>query len=290
MKSFKVLVSLGLALTMAFGGAISGNNNLATTAYAKSSRPNIDMKDIEWSVEDGISYGERVLMLHIKNNSKYTLLAFSIKFAEKEGVTDEQRNEFREHVKNSNSFYTDEDMDRSMEDGITLHATENHFIKPNQEVDDLTLKYLDLMTSVDDAKYYDLVTPDIAEMEVLSDGKIYDVYYDFVSDKIIHEGDPEKAKVWLKQGMQNILPKPNTEVYEAITDREDKAVLVVDCATQSKFTKYVKALKAKGFDNAYTDEASKFQASNDNGYKVNTYFTPGNGTIHIDVEKSESDD
>lgn len=103
------------------------------------------------------------------------------------------------------------------------------------------------------------------------------------TEKDSSEIDEDKVE-WDDILLSDILPQPQSDIYEIIDNTEEYLSVYVCEMSKTKFKDYVKACKGKGFTVENEDSEDSFFAYNQDGYKLDLEFNAGAEEMHISVD------
>lgn len=288
-KGLKYFVSFGILVLVAFSLIGCGNNNSSThdgaataTKDAASistqvqSSPSeevveehpIKIEDIDWSVEEGVIDGNRVIAFNYTNNSQYTIKDLEIKFVLKEGTTAEQLAVFDKFK---------DDYKLSDEDVVNIYIMGSNilFADPGETVADSPCTFNNILVPVENMEQYKLVEPDMATIDYIGkDGKLYEEHYDFKTQKY---GDSTQGgkdmHEWSDSRICTRLPKADFREVIVSYDNEDYSFFFFAYGvSREEFEAYGEACKEKGFTDDVSSGDFWFTASNADGYYVDMSY------------------
>lgn len=112
--------------------------------------------------------------------------------------------------------------------------------------------------------------------------EIVDTYKDYAE---IDNSETDEDKVdWDDILMSDILPEPQSDIYEILDNTDEYLSVSVSEMSKSKFNDYVKDCKDKGFTVENEDLEDAFFAYNQDGYKLDLGFNVSVEEMHISVE------
>ena len=183
-KIASVLLTICMVISLtACGSSGSGGSG------SSGPDPEITIDDIAWEVRDTLDGSRRRLGLFVTNNSKFNIKRIKMTFKEKDGVTEEQKNQFVEDLKKEfgDKMIPDKDVEsfKSKEIGMNVTARfKDDGLKPgeNNENDPDYLDYYAGYIYVTNMSHYELVQPDTMEIRYVGEGNANNkISYDFVS-------------------------------------------------------------------------------------------------------------
>lgn len=102
---------------------------VSQTKQPAKKRETIKIDDIAWNVDQGIVDGEKYVLLDYTNNSKYTVTDFEMTFKEKGSVTEEDKENFYNEIKDKFSM-SDDDISELKQRDISMHAETEKLLNP----------------------------------------------------------------------------------------------------------------------------------------------------------------
>lgn len=283
MKKFGVvwMLLLGAALLSGCAGADTGSSE------AIEKDKSISMQDIDWSVEEGIVDGERSALLRFTNNTAYTIAGMEIAFTQKADVTDEQKTEFLDDLKEKFDFFTEEEIAELEQREISMHAQSDRIVKPEQSAENINLYYYSGFYYMRDIAHYEFVEPDIATIRYIKDGMIYTVYYDFRSDKYTQDTEATAAQQWSTTALGDKIPRLEAEVIEASLDDEAYFSFTGYGISPDEFNAYVEACKEMGYTVNATSLDYFYHAGDEEGYTIDLAYQGDDGSLNGNISKPE---
>ena len=274
MKSFKSYFALLLSIFLVVSLCACNSDKDEKTSMKNSQdgqnsqqSNSIKIENIDWSIDEGIIDGERHALLHYTNNSKYTISGFELTFKEKQGITDEKKDQFFTEIKKKFEF-TDEEIAELKKEGISMHANTEKVVNPNESVKNAYCFYYDGYSYVKDIEHYNLVEPDIATIRYIDDNKIHTTYYDFASKKYSIEEETEVAYQWSKTDFSTKIAKPEVKVVEVGVDDESRFSFDAFGMSIDQFNAYVDQCMELGFTVDARSHEGFYTADNAEGYNV----------------------
>lgn len=171
---------LTIALLLSFAACGNGadeDKNLAD--------PDITIDQIAWSMEEGELDGDSYVLCKFTNKSQYTVTSLKLVFTGREGLTQEQLDQFYAAVQQSQGF-GDAFMENFIQDrenkklSISMYAQEDSEVSPGGSAKEIKCYYFGGFTSKN-VIYPDLFTPESAMISYLKDGQTQTIGYDFAS-------------------------------------------------------------------------------------------------------------
>lgn len=288
----KKVLAILLTLVMIF--CFAGCGEKTSSGGKKSSEKkevSFDIKDLEWTVEEGIKDGNRIVFFHLTNNSKYVVTKFEISYIQKSGLAEDQIEAYYATAQKQLDI-DDEEMSeiREEEPEIVLHAETYNIIEPGQTEATGRGYYSTGIFYCNDVSAFDLVDPDIATIEYIDGDVIKKAYYDFKSKKLTVDSETEVAYQWPKSKPATSLPKPDAKVVEVSIDRDDTVWIDVYGMNNDKYQAYVDACKEAGFNKEITSFDTSFYADNDAGDSISISLNEDSFKMDVHVDAADSDE
>lgn len=224
------------------GASNNGKNKSATKLLP--SYPKIDQLD--WRVDSGVVDEQRRVLMDYTNNSKYTIVEFDLTFTQKSDVTDEQRQEELDKVKESLSF-SDEDLSEVKDRPLSGYVNSVILTRPGDTSTKQGCFYYSGIYYMKDMSFYDLLTPDIATIKYIDNDTIHTVSYDFKSKNYTEDTDTTPAKETSKKSLSKDVPMITSDYVEV--DDYDTSVYITSYGIAStEYEKYCKELEQLGYE------------------------------------------
>jgi len=289
----KKLTALFLALILilsfsACGKAIPAYDSLngskeqfteSTTKQSKqeteSKTPKFDIDDIDWNIKEGIVDGERYLVMSYVNNTKFAIVDFNIHFTEKDNLSEAEKDAYLNDIIDEFGFddESEEDIAQFKATKIGMSAESEKLIYPKESIENIHVHYYNGYYYVKNDAHFDLVTPDIATVKFISDGKLYTVYYDFNSGDYSYDNKIENANYWTEFEIGNMVPKPDAEIIlEYNIETEKIFIFTVLGVDEQDYLSYVEQLRNAGFTEGKYVTDDYFSADNAEGYSISIDF------------------
>ena len=213
---------------------------VSQTKQLAKKRETIKIDDIAWNVDQGIVDGEKYVLLDYTNNSKYTVTDFEMTFKEKGSVTEEDKENFYNEIKDKFSM-SDDDISELKQRDISMHAETEKIVEPGES-----------------AKY----------IKYINDNKIYTSYYDFSTKKYSEDENTEEAYYWTTSELGTKIPKPDVNVVKKSIDNEDSFGFEAYGLSLDQFNEYVDKCKQLGFTVDESSYEGYYSADDKDGYNV----------------------
>ncbi|MCF0128199.1 MAG: hypothetical protein HUJ70_06485 [Pseudobutyrivibrio sp.] len=300
--TFLTVVMLAVASFVGCGSKESSSNENSSTYEAdtktetkkelpKTKKPDFNMNDIEWSIDQQIVGGERMTALAYTNNSPYGIAEFKISFIEKEEITEEQREQFFSDIVTmfGDDTVTEEDLNKAKMMDITMNARSERYVASGESCPAANVYYYDGYYYMRSLDHYQLVRPDIATIKVVSDGLIYTVYHDFVSDKCTFEDDTEVAYQWGEvSSLRDLISKPEVEVLKLNFDRSDVYSFYAYGITNEMYKAYIEDCKQRGFDVDISGFDTSYYAYDGMGNRISISFNSEIQEMRVNIDESNN--
>lgn len=239
---------------------IRGENN------NDSDENGFSITDIQWEVKESISGKKRYAVINCSNNSDFAIDYFEIKFRMKDGLTEEQEEQFFSEIKEQRNL-SDNDINllRSNNDGTWMHFEIEKMIESGQSIYNERGCYFNGIWYVTNYSHYDFVEPDIATISYVHEGLIKKVYYDFKTKKYYEEDKSEKAYTWSEKLGERI-PKPDALVVICDDDNSTEFAFEIHGWSVEKFQVYCDECESWGFVLDCDIDDDSYEAKNSEGY------------------------
>ncbi len=248
----------------------------ATPAKKVAEEHPIKIEDINWSVEKGVIDGNRGIVFNYTNNSKYTIAHLEIKFVQKESTTAEQLAVF-------DKFKKDNKLSDDYIASMYITGSSGLFADQGEKVADSPCTFNGTVTElVENIEQYKLMEPDMATIDYIgNDGKLYEQYYDFKTQKYGDSAQGGKnMHEWSNSRICSRLPKADFRRVQIGYDNEDYSFFFFAWGvSREEFKAYGEACKEKGFAKEVSSGDYWFRASNEDGYYVDMSYVSKNETM-----------
>ena len=286
-KRISAILAVVLCIAACFAGCGNSNNSGSNQGNtAEKSKLKID--DIVWSVDEGISNGERYVLLSYTNNTPYTITEFEITFTEKSTASEEEKNAFLSDIQKL--FEADEEEMADLRSRpVEMYARTDRIAEPGASVSNANCYYYQGYFYVKSINHYNLVEPDIATVKYVDENNIHTAYYDFNSKKFTEDTETEAAYQWSQTALSSKIPKPDAKVVKKHIDNENGFNFDVCGWNREQFNAYTQSCKDLG----YTDESGGFEdvyyAFNAEGYKIYLSYDEDSQTLSANVDAPEAE-
>lgn len=287
--AFAAAAVMLISLVACSGNGTADSDTAGVTGGNTTQSTQLSMKDIVWSVDEGVVDGERYVLMSYTNNSPFVISGFEISFIEKDSITPEERETYYSEIQEAFDF-SDEDLADLKEREISMHTETDRIVATGETASNVNCYYYSGFYYLKNLAHYNLVEPDIATIRYIDDGRIYTVNYDFKSDKYTMDDETVEAYQWSTTTLGDHIPKPDVQVVEV--GRDDEMIFMFDAYGMSleQFNAYVEECKAQG----YTIDASNFEgfytADNDEMYNVYLNYNKNDNYMSGTIEAPEEVD
>lgn len=240
---------------------------VSQTKQPEKKRETIKIDDIAWNVDQGIVDGEKYVLLDYTNNSKYTVTDFEMTFKEKGSVTEEDKENFYNEIKDKFSM-SDDDISELKQRDISMHAETEKIVEPGESAKNINCYYYSGIYYLKDMNHFNLVEPDVATIKYINDNKIYTSYYDFSTKKYSEDENTEEAYYWTTSELGTKIPKPDVKVVKKCIDNEDSFGFEAYGLSLDQFNEYVDKCKQLGFTVDESSYEGYYSADDKDGYNV----------------------
>ena len=246
----------------------------------------VKIEDIDWSVEEGEVEDAKCVTLKFTNNTDVTIVDFEIGFAEKEGLKDDEKDQFLADLQKEFD-YSDDEIASVKDMEISAHAGSESLVKPGDEHGNEAFYYFSGTVTMTNMDHYDLLEPETAYLRYIDDGFVYTEYYDFASGKYVDGGvEPTEAVTWTESDLGKKLPKPDVEYLKAGTESESSISFSAYGMSEDDFNAYNEKLLDKGYDNNTTSIENYFTGVNEKGNIIKTYYYKDKQCMHVTVSEN----
>lgn len=288
--AFATAAVMLISLVACSGNGTADSDTAGVTGGNTTQSTQLSMKDIVWSVDEGVVDGERYVLMSYTNNSPFVISGFEISFIEKDSITPEERETYYSEIQEAFDF-SDEDLADLKEREISMHTETDRIVATGETASNVKCYYSGAYhLNLKNLAHYNLVEPDIATIRYIDDGRIYTVNYDFKSDKYTMDDETVEAYQWSTTTLGDHIPKPDVQVVEV--GQDDEMIFMFDAYGMSleQFNAYVEECKAQG----YTIDASNFEgfytADNDEMYNVYLNYNKNDNYMSGTIEAPEEVD
>lgn len=253
----------------------------------KNNSDEIKIEDIDWEIKEGIHEGKRKLLFSYTNNSDYEIVNVRIKFSIRPNTSVDKLKIFND-LKDLDGTPLSEDEQKE----ITLLAPYaeqlNVLTAPGATYEPQPCR-LDGGISVNKnltIDHYNVMEPDMAVIEYLSNSKVYSNFYDFKNETYTNN-NVVNAYEWSSNALANMLPKPDLIIGKVISDRENYYSFEGYNTNNDFFKDYLNKCKEKGFNVEVYENGGFFDAKNTEGYSINVTYSDYSKSISISIDKPE---
>ena len=265
-------VTMGMTLSACGSGSESGDGG-----GVLSSKPDVDLSQIDWTVESGIIDGYRTVVFGYTNNTDYEIVDFDLEFKVKDEVTDEQL-EANSEIKEKAA-----DMEHPINE-TTMEAITHKVVPAGESVSGCACTLDGTIEYYSDFDSYELFEPDMMTVVVASGDKLYAAYYDFASGNTTMDEDVADAYTWASGELGNAVPQPDVP-YLTTNDYDDSFYAYAYGVSKDMFKAYVEQCKSKGFDQNVDEDDDSFSADNGEGISIDVDYGSMDDEMAINADK-----
>lgn len=260
------------------GGASSGGQESSAGAGAPSDDA-IRVEQIDYEVTSGVIDGSRRAIFNYTNNSDYTIIGLNLEMVFPDDVDQSAIEEAYDYILDGD-VEVDDILDSTM-------SCEDEFeVEPGEESRDATCSvYGHYVVNVEQ---YELMEPDMLTIRFISDGLIYEEYYDFRSESYSLSSDVIDPNQWAEGEFEEAAPKPEDALVVDTSESDTRFSFEIAAMTQDEFEAYVDAFREAGYtvDIAQTDMT--YYADNEDGvYHIDLMYWDENGRLNGYVDYIE---
>jgi len=276
------LLAFVLALTLAFTMGVtltacgSGSGSDGGGGGVLPSTPDVDLSQVDWTVESGIINGYRTVVFGYTNNTEYEFVDFDLEFKTKDDVTDEQLEAYSELKEKAS------DMEHPINE-ITMEAITHKVVPAGESVKGCACTLDGTIEYYSDFDSYDVFEPDMMTVVVASGDKLYAAYYDFASGETTVDEDGENAYTWPSSELAKAVPQPEVS-YLTSNDYDDSFYANAYGVSKDAFKAYVETCKSKGFDQNVDEDDDSFSADNGDGISIDIDYGSDDDEMAISVD------
>ena len=223
-------------------------------------------------------------MMNYVNNSKLDIVYFGLDYTEKEEITEEEKQKFYSDIEKKFNL-SDDDMIKIKEETIGMNTSVERLVKEGDEVSNVPCHYFPGIYYLKDKAHLELMQPDIATIEFISNGRLYTEYYDFKSQKYSLESDSEEAVQWTEKEIGTEIDKPEAEVIKVTLDLDDYLCFDVYGVSESQFEEYIDLCKERGYTKDADKDEDSYDAERDDGYSVSIDYDQTDCIMDVSVSK-----
>lgn len=272
---------------------LEGNGLLIEKQLTKKE---LEIKDFVWQTKTEQINGENTYVFSLTNNSNFDILGMEMEYELRPNVSIDELSVFNSVV---NQNLKTEDVDEIIDDIMFVSKSENLVKKGEKSNDTIFNIYIDAhhTTSTPNENQFKLMKPEKLKLLVVGKkDKVYTISYEF--DKRKWEFDDEwefsnndeeaedmKLNSWPKNHLTEILPRPASKYLLVTSDKSKYGVdfIVYDCS-QKYFNKYIKEVKASGFNHNIIEESENYFGSYDQlGNNISIKYEKNNKLMKVSV-------
>ena len=270
--------------------------NLQQETQAAQSQKNsspVHMEDIRWSVGEDVADGERYVLMEVANDSPYTIVSFKLEFRERPGLTDEQKEQFLDGIREQLWDDTDfaDDYDWLTDKPLSMNSETGRLLHTGESVTGVYCNYYDLLFEMRHIEHYDMLEPDIATIRYIDGSEVRTEYYDFASGNYSDDRLSEPTQNWTDKEIGSVIPKPEAEYLECYTlDYEEWMSFIAHGWSMEQFNAYVEQCKQAGFKLDSMEYEGMYDADAASGYSINMFYDKDDGIAEVAVEMDQPDE
>ncbi len=244
-------------------------------------RPFIDIKDIDWSVEETIIDGQKVISFGYTNNTNFTIADVEMKFIQKRDVTKEQLAAF-DNLKQDNNW-SDEEIAE-----IYILGYNRKLADPGEKVGASLCTINGTNRLVESMDQYNLMQPDSVSIAFIgNDDKMYMTYYDFNTQKYGESTiEGKDIQEWSNSEISSFIPKPEYRVVVVGTDDDDKFSFTAFGVSRNEYNTYLETCKNAGFTDIQFESDNSYRALNVDKYEIDISYDAIEESLYASIEKS----
>ena len=280
----KIIITTFIGAIMLLAGCHSAGTDQKQKDNKKSDSETVKIEDIDWNVGEGIIDGDRHIVMNYVNNSKLDIVYFGLDYTEKEEITEEEKQKFYSDIEKKFNL-SDDDMIKIKEETIGMNTSVERLVKEGDEVSNVPCHYFSGIYYLKDKAHLELMQPDIATIEFVSNGRLYTEYYDFKSQKYSLESDSEEAVQWTEKEIGTEIDKPEAEVIKVTLDLDDYLCFDVYGVSKSQFEAYIDLCKERGYTKDADKDEDSYDAERDDEYSVSVDYDQTDCIMDVSVSK-----
>ena len=221
----------------------------------------------------------------LTNNSPYAISEVEMTFAVKSDVTQEEKEAFYTDLQNAYGL-VEEDMAELRRMPLSMTAACSGMIRSGQSEAAIPLNYFSGYIYVQNFEHFSLVQPDIATISYVAEGRIYTMYYDFLSDKATYDPDSEPANQWTDTEFSQNTPQPSSEITHCSSGDDYLHAEAVDMDMED-FKTYVQQCRSMGLTQDVSSRSNRYEAFNEGGFHLSVSFYKSNNSFDINLDAPE---
>ncbi len=288
----KTLTTVLLLIFSIFSVACSGNvTNEKTNSTTKQGIPtttdatslqideanaankdiSLNLSDIDWKVTEGLINGKNTAVLSYTNNSDFTITSVTMKFEQKENLTESDLSVFDEHKA---LFEMSEEEVRD----IHITACNAYFTESGQTSDEAPCSLVGSFNYCHNMEEYNLMEPVEISVSYIYNNKKYGIYHNYKSEETTGlSSEGVEIYEWSESELAQAVPKPEYEVVEINGDYDETYSFTIYNASEEDYNSYKEKCIEAGFaQDAVTDEVFTYEAKNSSGYVLEIDYKPFN--------------
>jgi len=135
-------------------------------------------------------------------------------------------------------------------------------------------------------EHYQLVEPDIAEIEYMDGNTQKTVYYDFHSQKYTKNEEVIMLNTWTSSELGELIPKIDNKLIEDEYDLGDSLMFEVLDISPDEYNDYIQKCKDMGYTEDIMEFDGYYDASNANGNSIGSGYNKNQKSLSITIRKS----
>ncbi len=259
-------------------------NNTEDKEEKSDNQQSIDIEDIDWSVEEAIIDGQKVISFGYTNNTDFTIVDVEMKFVQKTDVTKEQLAVFDNLKQDKN--WSDEEIA-----GIYILGYNRKLADPGEKVGASLCTINGTYTLVENMEQYNLMQPDSVSIAFIgNDDKAYMTYYDFNTQKY-GESTTEGKNIqeWSNSKISSLVPRPEFRVVVVGNDDDDDFSFTAYGVSRDDYNTYLETCKSAGFTDIQSEGDNDYRALNVDGFEINVAYDVIEESLYASIEKTSEE-
>ncbi|WP_165248987.1 DUF6591 domain-containing protein [Adlercreutzia sp. ZJ141] len=277
---FAALVSLALVGCGGDGNTTPSQSD-DKTGDSTPSKDAIKIDDILWSVDGIIEDGYRRVAMQYVNNTDYVIANVQMEFRVKPDASDEQLESAFASMKDET--WCPDPVGDVKQDGMWCECPIP--VEPGGSSAPGTLEVG--ITYINDIAQYELMDLDMIRIQYISEGKMYEEYYDFKSDSYSLSQTVIDVNQWSDSEMSALVPRFSSGYVVDINDFTDQFSFDAIGVTQEEFEAYVEECKGMGFTTDPTFTDSTYYAEDSEGlYDFSLFYSADHQKMNLILNRN----
>lgn len=287
MSKKKVLSIFTVMVAVIIGFAGCGSNN---SDKNNKSDEKINIKDIDWAVDEGIVDGKRFVLFNYTNNTPYTITELKMTFKEKASITEDDKSKFYSYFEDvaRKSGQTEKEVQEGLQEikklPISIKVDTQKLLEQGESAKSIKCNYFDGYVYVRDIAHYNLLEPDIATIKYIDNDKIFTMYYDFGSKKYTTEEETKLAYEWHDTPLSSKVVKPNAQLVENSLNSDRYYSFYVYGYSVEEFNSYIEECKKLGFTIEPYNSNIMYSAENAEGYDIDITHDEDKNSMYVSID------